>query len=49
MEFGTAFKTFEQDDNGVVVHLVKTQNGIDTEETLNIGWLIGADGANSMW
>jgi hypothetical protein len=49
MKISTAFKAFGQDDNGVVVHLVKTQNGIYTEETLNIGWLVGADGANSMW
>lgn len=48
VEFGTALTSFEENEDGVVVHLVKSRAGVDSEECLNIKWLVGADGANGI-
>lgn len=47
MEFGTTLEAYEQNADGVAAHLVTTRNGIETEESLTIGWLVGADGPKS--
>lgn len=48
VEFGTALKTFEQNEDEVIACIVKSQGGNITEEILNVGWLIGTDGAKGM-
>ncbi|KAF8598308.1 hypothetical protein BDV93DRAFT_594337 [Ceratobasidium sp. AG-I] len=48
IEFGTALETLQQDDNHVTVRLVKSTGGVDTEETMTVRWLVGADGSKSI-
>ncbi|EIN05284.1 hypothetical protein PUNSTDRAFT_92155 [Punctularia strigosozonata HHB-11173 SS5] len=46
VETGIAIHGLEQDADGVTVHVVKAENeGQQVEETLRVGWVIGADGA----
>ena len=47
IECGTELIGFEQDEQGVTAHLVKHGADKDTEETVRIDYLIGADGARS--
>ncbi|KAL4256854.1 Rifampicin monooxygenase-like protein [Pleurotus pulmonarius] len=46
VEYGKSFRAFEQNADGVTVHLVDHGTN-DSEETLMVGWLIGADGPRS--
>ncbi|OCB87443.1 hypothetical protein A7U60_g5348 [Sanghuangporus baumii] len=44
VNYGTTLVAFEQNENSVTTHLVRTSDdGGDAKETLNVGWLIGAD------
>ncbi|KAF7793734.1 hypothetical protein EIP86_004851 [Pleurotus ostreatoroseus] len=48
VERGTELIDFEQDEQGVNAHLVKHGADKDTEETVRVDYLIGADGARSI-
>ncbi|EIW78209.1 hypothetical protein CONPUDRAFT_127729 [Coniophora puteana RWD-64-598 SS2] len=49
VELGTELRSFEQDANGVTVHLIKKQQGSEQEvdETVRAQYLVGTDGARS--
>ncbi|KAF9235939.1 hypothetical protein BU15DRAFT_89358 [Melanogaster broomeanus] len=48
VEFGTELRTLEQDDNRVLAHVVKTENGVEVTDTIEASYLIGADGAKGV-
>ncbi|KAF9003010.1 FAD binding domain-containing protein [Cyathus striatus] len=48
VELGTALEKFEQFDDHVTVHLVKTVDGKEYPELANFSYLVGADGAHSV-
>ncbi|KAG9082383.1 hypothetical protein FRC06_005102 [Ceratobasidium sp. 370] len=47
VELGTSLQKFEQHDEYVKVHLLKSEDGVDRQEVLTVRWLIGADGPKS--
>ncbi|KAF9218456.1 hypothetical protein BS17DRAFT_720716, partial [Gyrodon lividus] len=49
VEFGTELRAFEQYGDRVLVHVVKTENGVEFIETIEASYLIGADGAKGKW
>ncbi|EEB97816.1 hypothetical protein MPER_02789, partial [Moniliophthora perniciosa FA553] len=48
VDFGVTLKSFEQHDGGVSARVVREQDGKQTEETWETGWLVGADGAKGV-
>ncbi len=47
IELCTELVGFEQSESGVTAHIVKHENGNETQETVHTRWLVGADGARS--
>ncbi|KAF8989719.1 FAD binding domain-containing protein [Cyathus striatus] len=47
VELATALEKFEQYDDHVVAHILKTVDGKATSEIANFAYLVGADGAHS--
>lgn len=45
VELGIALTTFKQDENHVTATLVKSVDGHEQTEQIEVDWLIGADGA----
>ena len=45
VELGTALSSFQQDSERVTAVLVKTVDGKETTESVEVDWLVGADGA----
>ncbi|EIN05287.1 hypothetical protein PUNSTDRAFT_92169 [Punctularia strigosozonata HHB-11173 SS5] len=46
IETGTALRSFEQDEAGVTVHILKHgDDGEQVQDTFRVGWIVGADGA----
>ncbi len=49
VELGVELHSFEQFPDRVVAHIVEHQgNGVDKESTIQVGWIVGADGARSV-
>ena len=48
VERSTELVDFEQDEQGVVAHLVKHDGDKDVQESVRVSYLVGADGARSM-
>ncbi|THG97838.1 hypothetical protein EW026_g4253 [Hermanssonia centrifuga] len=48
IELCTELVGFEQSESGVTAHIVKHENGNETQETVHTRWLVGADGARSI-
>jgi len=48
VELGTELRSFEQDTNGVVAHLVKRVDDEEIHESVECRWLAGADGARGV-
>lgn len=47
VELGCMLQAIEQNDEGVVAHLLKTKDGEHLEETARFAYVVGADGAHS--
>ncbi|KDQ12569.1 hypothetical protein BOTBODRAFT_56631 [Botryobasidium botryosum FD-172 SS1] len=47
-EFGKELVGFQQDDDGVTAQILSLEKEEDSEETLRVGWLVGADGAKGI-
>ena len=47
VERSTELVGLEQDEQGVIAQLVKHEEGKELEETVRVGYLVGADGARS--
>ena len=47
MELGCSLASFEQEEDGVVAHLMKTKDGKEIKEIAKFSYLVGADGARS--
>ncbi|KDQ12566.1 hypothetical protein BOTBODRAFT_176256 [Botryobasidium botryosum FD-172 SS1] len=47
-EFGKELVGFQQDDDGVTAQILSLEKEEDNEETLRVGWLVGADGAKGI-
>ena len=45
MELGCCLESFEQKEDGVVAHVVKTKDGKESEEAAKFAYIVGADGA----
>ncbi|KIK53914.1 hypothetical protein GYMLUDRAFT_249957 [Collybiopsis luxurians FD-317 M1] len=49
VELSTELRSFEEHDDHVVAHIVKKNSvGEETEETVSVNWLVGADGGRSV-
>ncbi|KZP26039.1 hypothetical protein FIBSPDRAFT_855330 [Athelia psychrophila] len=48
VELGTALSTFKQDSERITAVLTKSVNGKEHTETIDVDWLIGADGARGV-
>lgn len=45
VELGTSLVSFQQDSERVTAVLSKNENGKESTETIEVDWLVGADGA----
>ncbi|KAH7883312.1 FAD binding domain-containing protein [Phlebopus sp. FC_14] len=48
VEFGAELCSFEQNEERVIAHIVKKENGNEVSETIEASFLIGADGARGV-
>ncbi|EIW74448.1 hypothetical protein CONPUDRAFT_93942 [Coniophora puteana RWD-64-598 SS2] len=48
VEFGAELRSFEQNEGGVTAHIAKKNGDRETLETINVQYLIGADGAKGV-
>lgn len=48
VELSTSLKSFEQFDDYVMAHIVKTIDGKEVEETMKVQYLVGSDGGRSI-
>ncbi|KAH7908660.1 monooxygenase [Hygrophoropsis aurantiaca] len=47
VELGSRLVSFDQKTDHIVAHLAKTVDGVEVQEAVKTGWLVGADGAHS--